>query len=228
MSKFHLRIRPKDIIQNYLNGQYNNMKLLKTTQEESPNYNVVSKFGNSPYDERYIIMGRSNNPITIVTTNHTQFTQNFVGVPESSVSFKKPIQDAKKRCGFCHREFTHDHVGIPIRMENSAKNIIFHCKGIFHSFSCAYAYLIKEPRSRAINTIDIHYSDSESLLKLMFNLIHPDKQLVPAKDSELLDINGGPLSVTEYDNEHLQYRQLNNVISTNVKLEYVQYLNKQI
>jgi hypothetical protein len=225
-SKFHLRIRPKDIIQNYLDGKYDTMNVSKTKQEETTNYGIASKFGNTAYDERYIVVGRSNNPITIVTTNHNQFTQNFTNIPETSPLYKKPIQNYQKRCRECNIEFIHDHVGIPIRMENTHDNFIFYCKDIFHSFECAYRYLTKNPRSRLINTIDANYADSEFLLKFLFSLVHPDKILTTGKESDLLYINNGPLSQEEFRNPQLHYRQLNNVICTTVKSEYIQYLNK--
>lgn len=221
--KFHLRIQPSKIIQNFLNGQYDNRNISENKQIETVNYDVVTKFGNSPYDERYILIGRNNIPVIMVTTNQSQFTKNFTNIPENAIGYHSPDKNIKKRCNNCNRKFTHDHVGIPIEMNVYKDKINFSCIGIYHSFGCAYKNIIGNSSIRSVNSINARYVNSETLLKYMFELIHPNKKLIAAKDPLLLNINGGPLTQAEYDDQDFLYRETPNLVFTTVKMEYEQY-----
>ena len=223
--EFYLRIQPKKLISAFNNGEYNTRKISISNQTNSTNYDVVTKFGNSCYDERYIITGRGNVSSIIITTNQTQFTQNFNDIPENANGYHKPDNNTKKYCDNCRRKFTYDHVGIPIKMEVRDDKIYFFCSEIFHSFGCAYAKLIRDPSMRTVNSINPRYASSEVLLKYMFELIHPGEKLVPAKDLHLLNKNNGPLTIKEYDDD-FQYQKTPNVICTTIKMEYEQVNNK--
>jgi len=223
--KIHLRINPKEILHQHIQGAYYNREVHKSQQKETINYGMAVKFGDSSFDERYMIMGGSGIPIILITTVQHQFTQNFQNIPETANGHRKPSQNKIKICNYCRREFNYDHVGIPVKLDITDYGYNFYCQYIFHSFGCAFTWLCNDPRSRNTIAGNPRYASSESLLKFLFNLIHPDKKLKPSKDWTMLDINNGPLSLEEYDNEQFMYKETSNVIYTTVKSEYMQYSN---
>ena len=73
-----------------------------------------------------------------------------------------------------------------------------YCDGIFCSYSCALAYLLKE-LSQVPSQRDPNYSQSKTILLQLFREEFPSEKLVKALDWKLLkDVGNGNLSYQEW------------------------------
>ena len=210
--KFLLRgVDMSNILQKYQSGIYVDFdvnKLSKVTMSHIPI--EFDNNGTSPDDQTYFYTDRSNQRQSIITTNHQNFTV-----------YKKTSKYVEKYyCMWCRQSSVCHYVGIPIKMEwdPKTKRSIFYVEHNYCSFDCCFAHL--KINSLRLMYQDCIYMDSESMLRILFHLINPGKELKAAPDWTLLQNNGGPLSVEQFNSDKVVYQHLPNIIIIPGKSEY--------
>ena len=97
------------------------------------------------------------------------------------------------------------------------KNIyVFYTVDKFCCFGCAYGYLLKNSSSRYGDKL---IANSIQWLKLMFELIYPDKILVHSPDWERHERNGGQMDDEAYYSVRYIYYSRSNIIVLPTKRE---------
>lgn len=186
---------------------------------------LVPVYGTSNHEGVFCFKDKNNTSVIIATTGQENF-QIYTKCGGMLVE--------GGRCDFCKKDFTNTVVGYPIAYKESTilvskdndyiyKNIYtFWVDGELCSFECALAklrgLLSKQPDYQN-NLI----KDSESLLKMLYKLMHPDAEDLRASQcSRLLKENKGSLTREEWvDTKHL-YINTNRVLLVPAKLEYMQ------
>lgn len=132
------------------------------------------------------------------------------------------------RCDYCKRDFDHEIIGYPTKMEeklvlvNGVKQIItsYFTEGEFDTYNCALAYLNKF-NYHSVTKCDVNVLDSKYLLYQMFENHHPQKSLIAAPNPSLLESNGGSVSDNDWCNDSYCYNRSESVITVPIKVEYV-------
>lgn len=113
-----------------------------------------------------------------------------------------------KKCHYCLCTYDGEKIGYPTKYWESTDVVEgmyvttfnYVISGSFCSFNCALAFLRRDA-----------FGNGESLIHSMFYLLHPDKELTPAKSYLLLDENGGPLKREEWEEERIEYKRTNRI-----------------
>ncbi len=210
---FPLRgINTYDIWKRYKNGYYTTMIIpsVRETRSNRSLGHVDCRHGTNRYDDRFQETegGRSS---LIITTNQKDFSSAMTII--NSDQDPTNIQLLKKGpCKWCRgmlEELPEDSypVGIPVKVALILKTYIFHTIDKYCCFGCAYACLIRmTDRTTGSGTM----GDCIPWLRLMFNLIHPGKQLTPAPEWDQHRRNGGEMEDHEYySSRHFYYRRPN-------------------
>jgi hypothetical protein len=125
-------------------------------------------------------------------------------------------------CAWCRRNFKQSIMMCPIKFSKHSdvasttkehEVYLFHGITIQCGYRCALAYI------RA-NNRDPKFKDSEQLLRFMFSLAHPGKELNPAPNYLLLELNGGALSDADFDNPKYVYIETPNLVLLPAKVVY--------
>lgn len=106
--------------------------------------------------------------------------------------------DCGKPCWWDRHPVVGMAMGIPVRVVRNGGGLKTYCDGIFCSYSCALAYLLKE-LSQVPSQRDPNYSQSKTILLQLFREEFPGEKLVKALDWKLLkDVGNGNLSYQEW------------------------------
>ncbi len=187
-SCFFRGVDPKLIIEEMIIGSYNlNLIDLPPTKASIivPSRERLVP-GESSMDQSFKI--NDNDSKIILTTNHKNYVRYLKG--------ENNKQKTKYKCHWCRREFTNKSIGIPIKIIIDCDKKTFHCHGQYCTFSCAYAHLIY-----LIKIKDPIYQSSECLLKYLFKKMYPEGTLKEAPTWTSLDLNGGPLTSSQLNNQ---------------------------
>ena len=201
-SIFLLRsVEHNNVYNNYINGKYTNITIPKLTITAIP---TIDKQNNSD-DERITYLNKSNELVTVITTNHQHY-KSCIDRTEYKPKF----------CLWC-RDKIEKPLGIPIKMVIYNNNVVFYVdRCSYCSPECVYAEIRCENMK---NIRNIHYIDSETLLHIMCKFMDIE-EVKPAPDWWLLDINGGPLTKDEF--KRTTYKPTCNVIQLPIKMLYIQ------
>jgi hypothetical protein len=212
---FYLNINPVDVINNYHNGLYDDIDFPEKKIKISGS-NLSHKDINSKENDIYLYKDRYNVLHDIASTNC-----------ESYEIFMKDgtIPPSGGICKWCNYSFSHTALGVLIRKlikrnpNNQLEKIhIFYMDSkTFCSFECTLAYIIKE-LDKGYKITNPHYNSSLSLLILLYSIMYPnDSDLIPAGNPDLLQINKGSLSKSEYRHKNHLYKPIPTVILAPVK-----------
>jgi hypothetical protein len=199
-------INPHQILSEYRNGKYNNMKI--SGNSFSVNGGVSSNNYNRLNEKYYEINnGKSN---VIVTTNQADL--------EESLNQNSVYNMSLKKCGICiycrmpleKMAEGQYPVGIPYKIENRGGVYVFHTISKYCSFECAYGYCLSKD----------NLAEYITNLKIYFETVHPGKKLTQALDPDLHIRNGGMLSDEQYYRSNYAYHKRNNYISVPAKKEF--------
>ena len=126
------------------------------------------------------------------------------------------------RCKWCNSQIKGYPLGIPLKWIYDPETgvSIFHLIKKFCHFECVLSYIVRENVNNKVN--GFFYTNSETLLRNLFEMIHPGKVLRRARDSDLLDINDGPLTESEYFEDFHEYVPNGRIIFSPVKREFDQ------
>lgn len=216
-----------DITNKYLRGECSNRKVGAKHKMLVNNVVLETNIGTNAESEVYEFIDWSNSRQRVVTINHGLYNEFKTNV----------INSNPKVCHHCRCIIIGDPIGIPIRMEQhrnwldpsttatatttttKKKLTVYHVQGLFHSFNCAYAIILKEYKL-SFKIRDPNYCDAETLLLHMFYSMYPNKKLKPAPDWKLLNINGGPLTQEEFDKGMYNFVRSPNLVLVPLKIEY--------
>ena len=210
--KFVLKnIDPKEIMKEYLEGNYSTIQLPTTRVKISDVFHLTTpSYGSSPDASRYQFKDKNNTSIIMVTSN----SQNY----EMYTRAGHFVEGG--RCDWCKRDFECEPVRIPIRMQEQEKDgktySFFWCEDECCDFSCALSHIIRESHR------DHLYKCAEDHLRFLFRLLHPGEKLVQAPCFRLYKGNKGPFNDEEYKKHLYTYRRTSNVILLPAKVEYIQ------
>lgn len=219
------RIDPVSFLRRYLAGEFVNVKIPVKKIKISSFVNLNQKIGTDQTSEIYKFRNKTNSGQMIVTTNHKNFHSKTSQSSNSSQNQKTQITPVINYCIWCRRLIKDQPIGIPVSMEHNrkTKETVFYVEDSYCGFSCALAGL-KRLRSCHRLYKDPMYMDADQMLHLMYHKAHQTKKgtrIVEAKNWRLLDINGGPLSDSEYDNKSIKYTELSNLVLSSVKRQYI-------
>lgn len=208
-------IDPTEIMKNYHEGKYDNLKLPNTKIKLTNTITLQShKIGTSDDDEFYKCSDKYGLSNIIVTTNHPRF-----------IWYKNGGKDIPpfSSCGYCRKPIEGNHlpIGIPVKMVCTPPNqVTFYVEDCFHSFECCFTQL-KKHTSYTRDFIDPHYTNSIHLLYVMLHIMHPHhEKLKELSDWRLLNINGGPLTDEEFFSENHHYIDTKNLVLIPVKRQF--------
>ena len=226
-------VDPLKVLSDYFLGKHQSQRKMDLTDKtiSSTPFNLVPKYGTTADSEIYIYRDRVNNQEKIVTTNHEIYSRTR-DTTDSVISSNELPKYGK--CMWCRREIECSPVGIPISIEwtvdlsqpqteNPLETgcIKFQVDGAYCTFECCYAGL-KQYTPPIHLMHDPLYMDSEQLLRLMYQLIYPNKRFVKsAPDWRLLKDNGGPLDLKEFFSDVHQYVKTPNLVVLPIKSQYI-------
>jgi len=211
------KIDPHQIYEQYIQGQYANIKLPpeKITISTTPIV-VQPTVGNSPESDVYTYRTKSNTIQTVVTTNHTRYqicTTSGAETPDGG------------ECDWCWKEFKHKAVGIPVQVDyirdNGETITKYYVDGCMCSFECTLAEL-KKHYALSYRYRDPLYIDSEQLLRNLYSTMYPNAGFLrPAPDFHLLRRRGGSLNYDEFHDKKHTYERTPNVVVAPLKVQYL-------
>lgn len=173
------------IIQNYIDGYYENMKYPIQTEQNKVNQSVIKKKekGNNYYEFSPEI-GLHHSYILYLPNEQNIYKQ--IPVELNSRTFN---------CMFCLKEQIDIGLGIPVGRTFVNGNVIWHYVEIFCSFNCVYAELKEKLKS-----YPEFFSDSLLLLSELFqNVTGLDfSHLKPSNDRRLLKKWNGYMDYNKY------------------------------
>ena len=209
------RIIPKNLALEYFKGKFLNRQLPKNKIKTSTNFVKMGKeIGRNSDYEVYRFIDKTNNPQTILTTNHTSYAQ-------------KPAVNTLIRCRYCMRNNMKNPVGIPVSMEITDSKVIFACVDPCCDFGCTFSYLKRLNLQTRFYKGPL-YSNAEQLLLCLYYRIHPDRKgehIKEKPDFDLLKSNGGPLTDEEFDKGSAKYISIPNITILPAKKQFIK-LNK--
>lgn len=209
------RIIPKDIALKYFKGEFLNRTLPKNKILTSHNFIKMGKeIGTNAKYEVFRFVDKSNNPQTILTTNHSSYSNNL-------------SNNTLIRCRYCMRNNMKNPVGIPISMNFASEKLTFACIDPCCDFGCAFSYLKRKNLQNRFY-IGPLYANAEQLLLCFYYRTYPEKKGEPIKEKphfDLLKSNGGPLSNEEFDKGSAKYISIPNIIILPAKKQFIK-LNK--
>lgn len=225
------RVDPSRVLANYRAGKYTSFTLPRSRVKISGIVPIVApSYGNSSLSGIYTFRDRSNCPIVVATSNHKPFEVFMASGGELP---------SNGRCDYCKQDFDHTPQGIPIAMAekffqvkrddlpdgedpySTVRVYVFWVEGEYCCFEHALGDL---HRFQAVTTSsrDVNYADSESWIRLLYHICHPDGDplLIPP-DPRLLAANNGPLSQNEYSSRRHYYQRTASVVQIPAKVEYL-------
>jgi hypothetical protein len=133
-------------------------------------------------------------------------------------------ENTTKVCPWSGLTFQNQGVGIPTTYEIREDNLgnqkyVYTTTGSYISFECAYADL-KYMSGKNVIFRNSQYQDSESLLRMLAYSVTGSTDIKEALPRSLLNVNGGPMSATEYLNDHHQYTQISNILIVQGSIQY--------
>ena len=103
-------------------------------------------------------------------------------------------------CHWCRRKFSHHGLGIPIKLIDKT---MFLMDGNYCGYRCMFASLHQKLLLKDGSSI---YNSSMPLAKMLFKIQYPDSPTPNnAPPWELLTVNGGSMSDSEYDSLEYKY-----------------------
>lgn len=214
------RIDPDVMFKKYRAGEFVSLKIPNNKINVSLAFtNTSNRIGKDHNSRMFRFNDKTNVGQIVATTNHGAYQYG------KDLNENKTPTNRILRCRWTGREIK-DRVpiGIPISMEKNLQTgeIVFHVDDTYSNFGCALAGLKRFHFCHRIYR-DPLYMNAEQLLHCMYYAMYPDKKgtrIVEAKDPRLLEINGGPLTDEEYDDENYEYVQMPNVAVLPLKRQF--------
>ena len=223
-SIFTLRdVDPHDIATQYHEGIFKDTII--------PRHNIGSKIQDS--SEILMEAGNLNDGRDEVIYRQREGGQNntfvSIGYPDY-IQAKKDITNGQKTqlskdypCIWCRKNLQTLSEGInpvPIPKKVEIKDDVYIFTSLpmkFCCFGCGYSYL---QHLGSLKHISIRINDIIPIFRLLFNEIHPGKDLVPSPDWIMHKRNGGILNDTEYYGTRYHYYPTGNLVLHPAKTEY--------
>jgi hypothetical protein len=210
------KVNPSEVIQNYNSGKYSQLVLNKTTKTEirSSQTAIGSYVAGKQDGDVYGYRNKGNNVQVIATTDckpYVEFISNETGAPIMG-----------GRCKWCRREFTQQAIGVPIKSVRMEGKIVVYYSGVACKYGCAYS-LWKQQYGMKMLRRDSQFLAGEMILKYLYSLQYPGREIKEAADPELLKSNGGSLDDDEYDNSNYTYIPTNSFVWAPVKSQHLRY-----
>jgi len=243
-------INVSKLVEDYNEGKFSDILMPENIIKVDTN--VYDLYGDSPYDQIYSVTDGNQLQRVTVTTNHMNFSEKINELKQCNnegTSFLEKQLDNKDKdndtaidtvtsqnCKFCGQHFNHKPVGIPFKVEettvlhkNIYKNVtVFHCCAKFHDFPCALGYIERKIAAK-YDQRDSRYIRAKYNLIWMYNLMHPKGPFLEAAvDSDVLDINDGCVTVSDYNKNKYQYVNTGNIIVLPCKEEFSRNINIKI
>ena len=217
------------IISDYFDGKFNNISFPSKKIELSVN-SIIADYsvGSDDSSEIYEYVNSVGQTQRVVTVNHLNHERVKRGLKNNSYlenideGITIPLSNGGKNiCLWCRRNFSFEPVGMPIKFEyheDKRKNI-FHTIGTYCTYECCYSDLKTKTRTPFCFR-DHRYMDSETMLRLLFGKVYPDKELKEQNDWVLGCWNNGPISEEDFFSDSHHYENNINVVFLPAKFEY--------
>ena len=192
-------IEHRNMVTRYRAGEFKTIKIISLIIPKSSinKKNLFAKvYSTDPKDGTYEVEDSQGNKIIYATTGITK--------PENCVTCRKSLKDIP------------DPAGFPIRIKCIFDKVYIHyVSPSFCDLRCSYTNFLK-----TCDDDDPIYSNTKELYHIIYERLHPSTEkkfskLTPKNDWELLDLNGGSLSLEEYESENNFKRTINYISVTN-------------
>lgn len=201
----------KGINPSLLDEDYNEEKLAKIIPEKKKIVPIAlsTNRGKTFRDAIYTFHNKDNILQTIATTNVKNFT---------FLDQKGELRKGGK-CNACQQEFTHESLGVPVRLTREGDKILVYTVYTTCSFGCTLRLTRAIQRLRNNNC---NFKYSEQYLYFIYRRMYPDgPALKESPDPLLLELNGGSLKPEEYSDHRYKYIYLPNLIFYPAKEQYL-------
>ena len=199
-------IDPFALTEEYKNGQI--LVGLTFEKKKIAPVALTSNRGKSFRDAIYTFRNRDNFIQTVATAGAKSF---------SFVEDKKGVQKGGN-CVKCHRDFTHEAMGIPIHLVVKDDKVLVFKIYVTCNFPCTLS-LIRYLRRRRRQ---VNLTHAEQFLFYLYRKMHPEgPPLQEAPDPLLLDQNDGSVTPEEYDDPRYTYVHVPNLIFYPAKEQYL-------
>lgn len=189
-------VDPLKVQKEYLDGKYSEYQPATRIGQWQPSAPVIKHEIASTVNEPISGFQKSGTTQLIATTHCQPFLQ-FLHRGTQQVMMGG-------RCQYCNRTFTHEAMGIPLKVEPLPENkLLIYYVDKTCSYPCAFA-LWKRKYNGGTRYRDFRYADGEQILRYLYAIQHPESgPLEEPPSPELLKCNGGSLDDNEYDqNKH--------------------------
>lgn len=227
-------IEVSKVVQDYLSGNYNNIEI-PSAKVNSTVRGVVADYsvGTDARSEIYEYIDRSGQRKRVITINHSNYDKinsklvnnSYMETLErdESSSNNRTIGDLPPGgiCLWCRRKFDFYPVGTPVKIEylEEGNKTIYHTIGTYCTYECCFSTLKLKTRC-PFTYRDYRYMDSESMLRSMYERVHPGEHLKDQNDWMLAQWNGGPLSEDDFFSKSHIYRRDLSLVLLPAKYEY--------
>jgi len=212
LATFTLRgVNTQEILNDYIKGNYFNKTCGKVVlSKHEINQNIVRT--ENPDEQSFYYT--SNTAKQIIHTTGQDRYQIVLENGDPNIPFEF-------ECLTCNKSFNQVPLGIPVRMEILSINYLlryaFHInKPYFCCFEHVFETLIKITDNPNPDPI---YKTSEEMLKLMYSIMYPNKELTFIKNKDIFKKNHGFID----DSSHSIYVKTPSLICLPVKEQYFEY-----
>jgi len=220
---FFLRgVDPIQVLTRYLDGTFQvpDVNLGGSLPESEGNLRLTPAYGTDSSSAIYALRDKAHHHL-IYTTNHGAYTAAQDETPPPSYP-----------CPWCRQQARGPTIGPPVRMHRvmtgTSEHLYFDIDTpIYCTFQCCLADLRQQQGN--LSTQNPLYLDTETMLKLMYQRLYPDKPpLRPAPDWRLLTANGGCLPPDDYYGNSQTFLRTGNITCLPIKVEYTTHQRNTI
>ena len=199
-------IDPFTLAEDYKSGQV--LFGLAFEKKKITSVALTSNRGKSFRDAIYTFRNKDNFVQTIATAGAKSF---------SFVDDKKIVQKGGN-CVACHRDFTHEAMGIPIHLVQQDDKVLVYKIYVTCNFNCTLRLIRYLKRQRR----QVNLTHAEQFLFYLYRKMHPEAPpLREAPDPLLLEQNDGSVTSEEYDDHRYTYVHVPNLIFYPAKEQYL-------
>ncbi len=222
------------VVQDYFAGKYNDIEI-PTVKVNSSVRGVVADYsvGTDARSEIYEFIDRSGQRQRVITINHRNYdnissklvNNSYIETlaRDKSSPNNRTIGDLPPGgiCLWCRRKFDFYPVGTPVKIEylEEENKTIYHTIGSYCTYECCFSTLKLNTRC-TFQYRDYRFMDSESMLRSMYERVHPGEHLKEQNDWETAQWNGGPLSEDDFFSKSHVYRRDLSLVLLPAKYEY--------
>nr|QBK90132.1 MAG: A1L transcription factor/late transcription factor VLTF-2 [Pithovirus LCPAC102] len=228
-------IDPIKLYLEYMSGITEHISIPNGKVEITKGIKLDYDTGKNMNDNIYEFKDASNNTRRVFTTNvkdYNECIRIFKPYEQNNKSTYTRLSEYNNKivkCDYCNKKINKkESLGIPLKLDiendknGKCKSTLFHVEGNYCSFEHLYD-VIKNKIMRPYNDINCNYSKVDHNVRIMFNLMYPNRSFIKmAFSPSLLNENGGSLKREDYDSGEYNYIPTPGLILLPTKQQFIQ------